>query len=423
MAKKRPSAAGGAEELDSKWRPRYWRGRIFKSRYSYKGRRARTRNWSVKIQRRGVRKTFALHSSHPARAAAEACRIYRRLVEVGWGGLEKPSGGESPLEPAYWEPRLIRREYSMREAAGGPRELSARIDHGELGHYFPLGTSAIPAAAKRAAEIYRTIATRGWKVANRRFARELTVALRWIERPLVWSYTTIHTRAEPRAPDEPAPGLAGAAVRVAVVEPEPAVRRALAWCVGGLEGFHCGLAGAEPEALAGRLPGSGVRLVLVNRSLASRPGVSWPELLERRTPGVAWVPYSVFEDSDELFRTTPGGIGIYHLHRTPAARLLEPIAALAGARVSAPDVAGAAWRYFKGAFSWPPAVASPFPAATHLTRREHEVLTLLARGHAYKDIADRLRLSIHTVHEHVRNSFEKLGVHNRTEAAVKFLQK
>ena len=60
---------------------------------------------------------------------------------------------------------------------------------------------------------------------------------------------------------------------------------------------------------------------------------------------------------------------------------------------------------------------------SQLTHREQEVLALLSNGHADKEIAGRLGISIHTVHEHVRNTFEKLGVHNRTEAVVKYLQK
>ena len=60
---------------------------------------------------------------------------------------------------------------------------------------------------------------------------------------------------------------------------------------------------------------------------------------------------------------------------------------------------------------------------THLTQREHEVLALLSKGQLDKEIAARLDISIYTVHEHVRNIFEKLRVHNRTEAVVKFLHK
>jgi DNA-binding NarL/FixJ family response regulator len=80
------------------------------------------------------------------------------------------------------------------------------------------------------------------------------------------------------------------------------------------------------------------------------------------------------------------------------------------------------WRYFLEHVSRLP-ISSAGRSLTDLTQREHEVLALLSRGHPDKDIADRLAISVYTVHEHVRNIFEKLGVHNRTEAVVRFLQK
>ena len=58
-----------------------------------------------------------------------------------------------------------------------------------------------------------------------------------------------------------------------------------------------------------------------------------------------------------------------------------------------------------------------------LTPREHEILTLLAKGDLAKEIADSLGISIWTVHGHVKSIFEKFNVHTRTEAVVKFLQK
>jgi len=57
-----------------------------------------------------------------------------------------------------------------------------------------------------------------------------------------------------------------------------------------------------------------------------------------------------------------------------------------------------------------------------LTRREAEVLELLARGWTNKEIAERLVLSPHTVRTHLEHSFRKLGVNTRTEAALTFLR-
>jgi DNA-binding NarL/FixJ family response regulator len=58
----------------------------------------------------------------------------------------------------------------------------------------------------------------------------------------------------------------------------------------------------------------------------------------------------------------------------------------------------------------------------HLTERELEVLTMVARGQQNKVIASDLGLSEHTIKIHLHNIIRKLGVHNRTEAALKYLE-
>ena len=60
---------------------------------------------------------------------------------------------------------------------------------------------------------------------------------------------------------------------------------------------------------------------------------------------------------------------------------------------------------------------------TTLTQREHEILGLLSKGQPDKEIADLLRISTWTVHGHLKKIFEKLGVHNRTEAVLAYLHK
>jgi DNA-binding NarL/FixJ family response regulator len=60
----------------------------------------------------------------------------------------------------------------------------------------------------------------------------------------------------------------------------------------------------------------------------------------------------------------------------------------------------------------------PGPRGTHLSDREIEVLTLLARGETNQEIAEQLCLSVHTVRAHLRGVMQKLGVRNRVEAAA-----
>ena len=65
----------------------------------------------------------------------------------------------------------------------------------------------------------------------------------------------------------------------------------------------------------------------------------------------------------------------------------------------------------------------PFWKLAKLTPREQEILALLSKGDLVKEIAGKLGISNWTVQGHVKSIFEKLHVHSRTEAVVKYLQR
>jgi DNA-binding NarL/FixJ family response regulator len=79
-------------------------------------------------------------------------------------------------------------------------------------------------------------------------------------------------------------------------------------------------------------------------------------------------------------------------------------------------------KYFQGCLNFAPS-GETNRALESLTNREREILQYLSKGYVDKEIAMRLGISAWTVHGHVKNIFEKLNVHTRTEAVVKLLQK
>ena len=111
----------------------------------------------------------------------------------------------------------------------------------------------------------------------------------------------------------------------------------------------------------------------------------------------------------------------YLLKRTSPLRILEPLADATGP-LTRESIAARIREYFQNLLTAMP-IGPSSPELSKLTAREHEILTLLSKGGVAKDIASTLGISLWTVHGHVKKIFEKLNVHTRTEAVVKFLQK
>ena len=422
----------------SKLEPAYWRERLFKNTFTYKGRQVEVSGWSIKIQLAGRRKTFSLRSGNRAQAAREACEIYQTIVAHGWeaGAALGPRMGVPPndaprgtFSPAlsvtdaeYWKRRLIHRKYLEPPNAHADREFSVRIEHARTSHYFPLGTDDEREAADQALRIYQTVVNEGWASANAGFPRELTLALRWLDNPLAWTYATLHTqksigafRSVSRQPNQ-SPELS-----VTVIEPDDGIRFALAACANSQDGFRCEVTFASAIKALREIPRHRLHLVLANHILPDRPGAECLEAVQRTTPQLAGLLYSVYQDSDELFAAAPGGAAGYLLKRTSPSRILEPLAESVEP-LTRDHIAARVREYFQNLFTSLPLGPSRLELGK-LTPREHEILTLLSKGGVAKEIANTLGISLWTVHGHVKNIFEKLNVHTRTEAVVKFLQK
>jgi DNA-binding NarL/FixJ family response regulator len=424
---------------DFKIQPGYWRKRLFKAVYFYKGKRISAKNWSVKIQHCGERRTISLRAHDSAKAAKEASRLFQNIVKKGWKNFLQPSGKASalekqntssefadpkPFEKTYWVQKLIFRQHTVHLHPKAKGELSVRIDHRGAAHYFPLRTKNPKLGALRALRIFQTVVDEGWEKAFAKFPREITLAFRWSDSPLAWTYTTIHTETGVRSkPPRPPHAKLKDKLNVAIAESDAGVRQALISWVNRAERFRCVADFSNATEAMKRLKSGGIHLLLSCQNLTSQSEMPFVEQLKTVPPGVACLLYSSYEDSEELFRATPGGSGVYLLKRTPPTKFLEPIeASVKKGNFSPARMATEIWIYFKQTLPSLP-VPNLDHGAIRLTRREHEVLALLGKGFPDKEIADRLHISVWTVNGHVKNIFEKLNVHNRTEAVLKYLQK
>jgi DNA-binding NarL/FixJ family response regulator len=414
MSKQRPSAS-----------TRFWGRRIFRNTFTRNGRLQKVKGWSVKIQHQGLRRTISLGSPSRQAAALEARSFHDVLLSRGWdAALEAQSGAEHkrqdhadawPKSDArYWRARLVQRRHPV--SAGGDAPWSARIGHGVTSYYFPVGADE-RAAATRAAEIYRTIVAAGWETACRRFPRELTLGFHWGTNPVAWTYATLCT--EVAEGEGRSPGTRASGVRVGLVEPERGLQRALARHLSGMASVH-GFSSGE-EGLRG-IPRQRIDLVLVNEVLPDMAAAQFANAMKRFSRRLPVVVYSSYEDSNQLFLSVPGGALAYLLKRTPPEQLLAPIEGLLEDGTFSHDkISEHVRQYFDLRFLWRSGEDHAWMGL--LTPREKQILNCLSKGYVDKEIADELGISAWTVHGHVKNIFEKLNVHSRTAAVVKYLHK
>ena len=204
-------------------------------------------------------------------------------------------------------------------------------------------------------------------------------------------------------------------IKVAIVEDDEGIRTSLVTMVRRASALRCAGDYADGEAALKDIPRRPPDVVLMDINLPGMNGVECVRQLKSSLPAVQFLMLTVYEDSDSLFNSLKAGASGYLLKRTASSRLLEAIHDVhAGGSPMSPQLARRVVQYF----SRPSEGDSP---VSRLTPGEKEFLDQLAKGYAYKEIADRMSISIDTVRSYVRTVYEKLHVHSRTEAVVKYL--
>jgi DNA-binding NarL/FixJ family response regulator len=205
-------------------------------------------------------------------------------------------------------------------------------------------------------------------------------------------------------------------IKVAIVDDDEGIRSSLASLIRRNSALK--LAGDYPDAETAlqEIPRNPPDVVLMDINLPGINGVECVRQLKAALPNVQFLMLTVYEDSDSLFNSLKAGASGYLLKRTASARLIEAIRDVhTGGSPMTPQLARRVVHYF----SRGPESDSP---VARLTPGERDFLDHLAKGYAYKEIADHLNISIDTVRSYVRTVYEKLHVHSRTEAVVKYLR-
>ena len=207
-----------------------------------------------------------------------------------------------------------------------------------------------------------------------------------------------------------------ASLDVVIIEDERAVRDGLAVLINATPDLRCT---ASYRSMEEALAGIGLHrpaIILTDLRLPGMSGIDGIRILRGRFPDLPILALTVYDSDAQVFDALCAGASGYLLKNTPPLRLTESLRdAARGEAPMSPEVARRVVRLFRE-------FRPPARADYDLTPQEHELLKLLVDGHHKKTAAHEMGISVNTVSFHLKNIYEKLQVHSKTEAVAKTLR-
>ncbi len=201
-------------------------------------------------------------------------------------------------------------------------------------------------------------------------------------------------------------------ITILIADDHPVVREGLAAMLSREPDIDVVGEAADGQEAVDRAASLGPDIILMDLQMPRLGGVDAIRLIRERHPAVQTIVLTTYGDDDSIFQGIAAGARGYLLKDAPRDELFRAVRAVArGESLLQPAVATKLLDRFSRAKAAP-------PPASALTERELDVLRLLARGSANKQIGVSLHISESTVKTHVANIFQKLDVSDRTEAVA-----
>ncbi|HEY5912965.1 MAG TPA: response regulator transcription factor [Verrucomicrobiae bacterium] len=204
------------------------------------------------------------------------------------------------------------------------------------------------------------------------------------------------------------------AIAISLVEDDAEARKILAGWIVRATGFRLAGQWGSAESALTELKLLKPDVVLMDINLPGISGVEAVRQLKPVLPTTQFVMLTVYEDADHIYDALAAGATGYLLKQTPRSELLAALEEVH--RGGSPMTSNIARKVVQSFSQPPPAL----PDAQQLSPREREVLDLLARGYLYKEISERLNVTVPTVNTYVRRMYEKLHVRSRAQAVAKY---
>lgn len=197
-------------------------------------------------------------------------------------------------------------------------------------------------------------------------------------------------------------------IRVSLVEDDDEIRVALAILIQATEGMTCHSKFGDCESAIKSVSKDPPDVLMMDIELPGMSGVEGVQKIKAAQPGIDIIMLTIHKDDDLVFQSLSLGATGYMLKDSQPDDILRAIRDVRNG--GSPMSSQIARRIV---VSFRKAEESP------LTKRETEVLEKLCEGHSYKMIGADLFVSEETIHFHIKNIYQKLQVHSKSEAVAK----
>ena len=205
------------------------------------------------------------------------------------------------------------------------------------------------------------------------------------------------------------------AISVSIVEDNSGTRQSLVELLGRAPGLRC--VGAHPsgEDALKKIEDEKPDVILMDINLPGMSGIECVARVKERLPKTQILMLTTYREGDLIFDSLRAGASGYLLKNMAPSELWQAVQQVHdGGSPMSMHIARKVVSFFQQ-------VREKNSELATLTKRESEILGLLAKGFLYKEIADQLSISLSTVRAHLHTVYEKLHVQSRTEAVVKYL--
>ena len=203
-------------------------------------------------------------------------------------------------------------------------------------------------------------------------------------------------------------------IRVAVFEDNEQLLESLQQLIDATAELVCTGAFNDAQHPEKKIAQSNPDVVIMDIDMPGINGIDAVSILHAKYPLIRILMQTVFDDNDKIFAAVRAGASGYILKKSSPAKIIESIIdTYNGGAPMTPSVAEKVLTMFR--YQNQNAQAENI----NLSEREKEILTLLVKGKSYKMIAAECFISIDTVNSHIKNIYEKLHVHSKSEAVVK----